>query len=209
MKAAQPFILMVVQIGSTNRATFESTPNRSSALCIVTGNVAAELLVNKAISTAGVIARITFIGFNPRTTKNNGSTTKNCNTLPPNITATYLPIDDTTTPAETSADNCAAKARMPNGKAWISQWMNFDTRSCRPESPHAAVEQIKMTIQEMLDEWAKQPVYTVNDVIKGTEFVPQQLIGVGGGAPGLIRALGEAMALPVDIPATCISSIIL
>ena len=53
----------------------------------------------------------------------------------------------------------------------------------------------------MLDEWAKQPVYTVNDVIKGTEFIPQQLIGVGGGAPGLIRALGESMALPVDIPA--------
>ena len=44
-------------------------------------------------------------------------------------------------------------------------------------------------------------MYTVNDVIKGTEFIPQQLIGVGGGAPGLIRALGEAMALPVDIPA--------
>ena len=65
----------------------------------------------------------------------------------------------------------------------------------------AAVEQIKTTIREMLDEWAKQPVYTVNDVIKGTEFIPQQLIGVGGGAPGLIRALGESMALPVDIPA--------
>ena len=30
----------------------------------------------------------------------------------------------------------------------------------------AAVEQIKTTIREMLDEWAKQPVYTVNDVIK-------------------------------------------
>ena len=145
MKAAQPFILMVVQIGSTNRATFESTPNRSSALCIVTGNVAAELLVNKAISTAGVIARITFIGFNPRATKNNGSTTKNCNTLPPNITATYLPIDDTTTPVETSADNCAAKARMPNGKAWISQWMSFDTRSCRPDSPLISVRLLSVS----------------------------------------------------------------
>ena len=55
----------------------------------------------------------------------------------------------------------------------------------------AAVEQIKTTIREMLDEWAKQPVYTVNDVIKGTEFIPQQLIGVGGGAPGLIRGAGR------------------
>lgn len=64
-----------------------------------------------------------------------------------------------------------------------------------------AVGVIRKTIEEMLDEWAKQPVYTVDDVIRGTEFVPAQLIGVGGGAPGLIKALGEAMELPVEIPA--------
>ena len=64
----------------------------------------------------------------------------------------------------------------------------------------SAVQKIKLTIQEMLEEWARQPVYTVDDVIKGTEFVPEQLIGVGGGAPGLIKALGEAMKLPVEIP---------
>lgn len=64
----------------------------------------------------------------------------------------------------------------------------------------SAVAAIQRVIQEMLEEWAKQPVYTVDDVIKGTEFVPEQLIGVGGGAPGLIKALGEAMQLPVDIP---------
>lgn len=64
----------------------------------------------------------------------------------------------------------------------------------------SAVQAIKNTIQEMLEEWAKQPVYTVDDVIRGTEFLPQQLIGVGGGSPGLVRALGEAMALPVEIP---------
>lgn len=65
----------------------------------------------------------------------------------------------------------------------------------------SAVGIIRETIEAMLDEWAKQPVYTVDDVIRGTEFVPSQLIGVGGGAPGLIRALGEAMELPVEIPA--------
>lgn len=65
----------------------------------------------------------------------------------------------------------------------------------------SAVGIIRETIEAMLDEWAKQPVYTVDDVIRGTEFVPAQLIGVGGGAPGLIRALGEAMELPVEIPA--------
>lgn len=64
----------------------------------------------------------------------------------------------------------------------------------------SAVAAIQRVIQEMLVEWAKQPVYTVDDVIKGTEFVPEQLIGVGGGAPGLIKSLGEAMQLPVDIP---------
>lgn len=64
----------------------------------------------------------------------------------------------------------------------------------------SAVGTIQQTIQEMLAEWAKQPVYTVDDVIRGTEFVPQQLIGVGGGAPDLVKALGEAMHLPVDIP---------
>lgn len=64
----------------------------------------------------------------------------------------------------------------------------------------SAVGIIRGTIETMLDEWAKQPVYTVDDVIRGTEFVPEQLIGVGGGAPGLIKALGEAMELPVEIP---------
>lgn len=64
----------------------------------------------------------------------------------------------------------------------------------------SAVQQIINTIDSMLAEWAKQPVYTVEDVIKGTEFKPQILVGVGGGAPGLVKALGKKMALPVDIP---------
>lgn len=64
----------------------------------------------------------------------------------------------------------------------------------------AAVDTIRTTVAEMLEEWAKQPVYTVDDVIRGTEFVPEQLIGVGGGSLGLIKALGEDMELPVDIP---------
>lgn len=63
-----------------------------------------------------------------------------------------------------------------------------------------AVAQIRRTIEEMLAEWAKQPVYTVDDVIRGTEFVPEQLIGVGGGSLGLVKAVGAAMQLPVDIP---------
>ena len=64
----------------------------------------------------------------------------------------------------------------------------------------SAVVQITATVKDMLVEWAKQPVYTVDDVIRGTEFEPAQLIGVGGGSLGLVKAVGEAMALPVEIP---------
>lgn len=64
----------------------------------------------------------------------------------------------------------------------------------------SAVAQITATIKDMLVEWAKQPVYTVDDVIRGTEFEPAQLIGVGGGSLGLVKAVGEAMSLPVEIP---------
>lgn len=64
----------------------------------------------------------------------------------------------------------------------------------------SAVAQITATIKDMLVEWAKQPVYTVDDVIRGTEFEPAQLIGVGGGSLGLVKAVGEAMGLPVEIP---------
>ena len=55
IKAAQPFILIVVQIGNTKRATFFLMPRRFSAVSIVTGSVAALLFVKSAISTAGII----------------------------------------------------------------------------------------------------------------------------------------------------------
>lgn len=64
----------------------------------------------------------------------------------------------------------------------------------------AAVTKIEDTIAEMIKEWNLQPVYTVNDVIKGTEFIPEKLIGVGGGAPGLVPVLAMKMGLPVEIP---------
>lgn len=63
-----------------------------------------------------------------------------------------------------------------------------------------AVEKIRCCIAEMLEEWAKQPVYTVNDIIQGSSFVPQQLIGVGGGSLGLIKAVAEAMQIDYVIP---------
>ena len=77
MKAAQPFMLMVVQMGSTKRATRLLTPSRCSALSMVTGRVAAELLVKRAISTAGIMAPSTLTGFRPRSNSSIGNTTKN------------------------------------------------------------------------------------------------------------------------------------
>lgn len=64
----------------------------------------------------------------------------------------------------------------------------------------AALDVIENAIKDMLHEWSIQPVYTVSDVLSGSDFVPQQLVGVGGGAPGLIHALGRRMGLPVVIP---------
>lgn len=77
MKAAQPFMLIVVQMGSTKRAMFCWMPKRFSAVFIVTGSVAALLFVNRAISTAGIILLNTCTGFSPLNSKNKGSTTKN------------------------------------------------------------------------------------------------------------------------------------
>lgn len=100
MKAAQPFMLMVVHRGNTNRETRGLTPMRVSAFCIVTGNVAAELLVNRAIITAGAIALNTLTGFSPRAISNNGSTISIWAKLPHSTTNTYLPNVSSITPPD-------------------------------------------------------------------------------------------------------------
>lgn len=64
----------------------------------------------------------------------------------------------------------------------------------------AAVKEISKTINEMLVEHAKQPVYTVDDIVHEHVFQPKVLIGVGGGSLGLVKAVGEAMQLEVNIP---------
>lgn len=75
-----------------------------------------------------------------------------------------------------------------------------DVKNEAEEIVLAAVKIIKKTIDKMLMQWEQQPVYTLQDMIKGNKFQPQQLIGVGGGSLGLIKALGEYMNLPVIIP---------
>ena len=65
MKAAQPFILMVVQIGSTKREIFGLTWQLFSAEAIVTGKVPAEDFEKKATAKAGNMPRKMRNGFKP------------------------------------------------------------------------------------------------------------------------------------------------
>ena len=60
MKAAQPFMLIVVQIGRTKRETVGFTLRFFSAEANVTGKVPAELFVKSATATAGAILRKTW-----------------------------------------------------------------------------------------------------------------------------------------------------
>lgn len=64
----------------------------------------------------------------------------------------------------------------------------------------AAVKIICAAIEEMLEKWRCQPVYTVNDVIYGTDFKSQEIIGVGGGSLGLVKAVAKQLQLPYCIP---------
>lgn len=64
----------------------------------------------------------------------------------------------------------------------------------------AAVKTICDAIEDMLEKWRCQPVYTVNDVICGTDFKPQEIIGVGGGSLGLVKAVADKLKLPYRIP---------
>ena len=63
-----------------------------------------------------------------------------------------------------------------------------------------AVEKLSAVIDEMVADWALQPVYRVQDVVRGDEFAAEVLIGVGGAAAGLVPALAERLGLPVLIP---------
>ena len=77
MNAAQPFMLIVQQIGRMKRATSGFAFMLFSADAIVTGRVAAELLVKSAISTAGSMLRNTRRGLIPRISRNSGRMMKN------------------------------------------------------------------------------------------------------------------------------------
>ena len=81
INAAQPFILMVVQIGSTKRLTDDLTPQLFSAHFMVTGRVAADDFEKKATVRAVIIPLKTFKGLSFLQRRNSGRTTNICTRL--------------------------------------------------------------------------------------------------------------------------------
>lgn len=63
-----------------------------------------------------------------------------------------------------------------------------------------AVLTLKNAIEAMIEELSLQPVYEVNDIFNSKRFEPKTLIGVGGGAYGLIKELGKVMEIDTIIP---------
>ena len=77
MKAAQPFMLIVVHIGRIKRVNFLSHLTRFSAQSIVTGSVAAEDFVKSAVRIAGIMFLKCFTGLRPRARRKSERTMKN------------------------------------------------------------------------------------------------------------------------------------
>lgn len=81
-------------------------------------------------------------------------------------------------------------------------------RKLAPENPTdlaaqfiaLAVKRIAAAIKEMLNEYEKRPVYTVDDLVSAQAFEPDVLIGVGGAAQGLTTQVGQAFGWAVSIP---------
>jgi N-methylhydantoinase A/oxoprolinase/acetone carboxylase beta subunit len=64
-----------------------------------------------------------------------------------------------------------------------------------------AADTICAAIGRMIDERAAEPVYRVEDIIRGQRPQPASLVGVGGAAEGLAPLVAERMGLSVVVPA--------
>ena len=139
MKAAQPFILMVVQMGRTKRETLGFALRFFSAEARVTGSVPAELLVKSATAMAGDIFLNTSKGLRPLAKRKSGSTIKNWMALLAMMTKVYFPKAPTMTPASICAESWAAKARMPTGRTVRSALIKVKSSSWKPWMPFRSV----------------------------------------------------------------------
>ena len=131
-------MLIVVQIGKTKRATLGETFRLFSALCIVTGKVAAEDLEKKARVKAGSMAFATLIGFRPRKRSIKGKMMSICTKLAVRTVAKYEP--PTLTPALISDISCETKPKIPIGRNKIIQLMSLKSVACRPSKKFKTVD---------------------------------------------------------------------
>jgi len=63
-----------------------------------------------------------------------------------------------------------------------------------------AAKQICEAIESMVNEHATEPVYRVEDIVHGVRLAPEVVIGVGGGAPGLVPFVAEHLEVESAIP---------
>lgn len=63
-----------------------------------------------------------------------------------------------------------------------------------------AVRCICHTVASMLKEQATEPVYRVEDIVHGTGFTIEQIIGVGGAAAGLVPLVAEKLGVTYELP---------
>lgn len=64
-----------------------------------------------------------------------------------------------------------------------------------------AVALVLAAIQEMIEEKAAEPVYRVEDIVHEMRFQPELIVGVGGGAIGLVPLIAENLNIRYEIPA--------
>ena len=121
MNAAQPFILIVVQIGRTNLETLLSTLRLSSADAIVTGRVPADDFEKSATAKAGSIPLAILNGFKPLSKRIAGRIMNICRRFDEITTPKYCAIPPSITPASSCDTSCDVNARIPIGKIAISQ----------------------------------------------------------------------------------------
>jgi N-methylhydantoinase A/oxoprolinase/acetone carboxylase beta subunit len=63
-----------------------------------------------------------------------------------------------------------------------------------------AVACICRSIASMLKEQAAEPVYRVEDIVHGTGFTVEQIIGVGGAAAGLVPLVAKKLGVTYELP---------
>lgn len=67
-----------------------------------------------------------------------------------------------------------------------------------------ALDILEHEIEDMVKEYALQPIYRVEDVVAERVFTPELLIGVGGAALGIVPSLAERLDLPVEVPQSAV-----